>query len=168
MDISSISAVAAAIGVIVGVALTVLQLRDLVKTRQTDLVIRLYSSFGSKESTEAVTKILSLDFEDFNDFVKKYGSWRSRKPVHTAIIMVSNFFNEVGILLHRKLVDIGLVEDLFTYRVKVLWEILEPIAEGSRKQFNEPRWAWWFEYLYTEMKKREQTPQTQQSSFLSF
>ena len=47
LDIPSISAVVAGIGVIVGVVFAILQLRDLVKTRQTDLFMRLYSTFGS-------------------------------------------------------------------------------------------------------------------------
>ena len=42
LDIPSISAIVAAIGVIIGVVFTVLEPRNLVKTRQTDLMIRLY------------------------------------------------------------------------------------------------------------------------------
>ena len=53
LDIPSISAIVAAAGVLVGVAFTVLQLRDLVKTRQTDLVLRLYDKFSSKEFQDA-------------------------------------------------------------------------------------------------------------------
>ena len=49
MDVASVSAVVAAGGVIVGVIFAVLELRNLVKTRQTDLALRLYSQFGSKE-----------------------------------------------------------------------------------------------------------------------
>ncbi len=41
LDIASISAVVAAGGVIVGVVFAVLELRNLVKTRQTDLALRL-------------------------------------------------------------------------------------------------------------------------------
>jgi hypothetical protein len=37
-----------------------------------------------------------------------------------------------------------------------LWEILKLWVEGERKAFNQPRSLEWFEYLYNEMKKREQ------------
>ena len=57
LDIPSISTIIAAIGVIIGVVLTVLEIRNLVDTRQTDLVIRLYSTFGSKEVQDAWEKI---------------------------------------------------------------------------------------------------------------
>lgn len=66
IDLSSINAVSgilAAIGVLVGVIFAVLELRNLVKTRQTDLVVRLYSTFGSKELQEAWEKIKTRECE---------------------------------------------------------------------------------------------------------
>jgi len=68
--------------------------------------------------------------------------------------MVANFFEGAGVLLHRKLADIGTIADLLP--VEMTWEKMKPIVEGMRKQFNEPRFYEWFEYLYNEMKKREQ------------
>jgi hypothetical protein len=35
---------------------------------------------------------------------------------------------------------------------------MEPIILGYRKEFNQPEAGKWFEYLYNEMKKREQAP----------
>jgi hypothetical protein len=62
-------------------------------------------------------------------------------------------FNEqLGVLYHRKLVDINLVSDLFT--VKRPWEKIRRIAKGARKEFNQPTLYEWFEYLYNEMQKR--------------
>jgi len=49
VDITEISAIVAAAGVLVGVVFTVLQLRDLVKTRQSDLLMRMHLAFSSKE-----------------------------------------------------------------------------------------------------------------------
>jgi hypothetical protein len=60
-------------GVMVGVVFTVLESRNLVETRQTDLVVGLCSTFASKEFLETGMKLLSVEFEDYNDFVKKYG-----------------------------------------------------------------------------------------------
>jgi len=91
---------------------------------------------------------------------KRYGQPFSGKPVTGAIIMVANLFEGVGVLLHRKLIDISMVADLLP--VEMTWEKIKPIVGGMRKQFNEPRFYEWFEYLYNEMKKREQKlPKTQ-------
>jgi len=49
LDVPSISAVVAGAGVLVGVALAYLEVRNLVEARQTDLVTRLYSTYGSRD-----------------------------------------------------------------------------------------------------------------------
>lgn len=73
LDIASISAIVVASVAVVGVAFTVLELRNLVKARQTDLVIRLYSTFESKEFQEALDKVLVREYKDYNDYKKKHG-----------------------------------------------------------------------------------------------
>jgi len=117
-------------------------------------VIRLYSYFGSKEFLEADSEVITAKFEDYDDFVEKYGPSTSGKPIHLAVRIVGAFFEGIGVLLHRRLVDIDLVAELFS--VKPRWEKMKPIAEGTRKQYNEPRYLEWFEYLYNEIQKREQ------------
>ena len=155
LDISSISAIAAAVGVIIGVVFATLQLRDLVKTRQTDLVMRLDATFGSKEFQEAWVETLRMEFKDYEDYLRKYGA-TSGKPAYVSVNMVANFFEGLGILLRRKLIDIALVDDLFSSDVIITWHKMKPIVEGWRKQFNRPQMSEWFEYLCNEMQKREQ------------
>ena len=159
LDIQSISALVAAFGVIVGVGFAILELRNLVRTRQTDLVIRLYSHFGSKEFLGARKTVLDLEFTDYNDYVKKYG-WFGRSEAVSEVCM---FFEGIGVLLHRKLIDISLIDDLFSpISIKIIWEKMKPVVKGWRNQFNEPETLQWFENLYNKMQKREQTLQAQQ------
>ncbi len=49
LDIPSISALVVATGVLIGDIFAILQLRDLVKTEQANLAIRLHTTFGGKE-----------------------------------------------------------------------------------------------------------------------
>ena len=156
-DVASISTIVAAISVIVGVTLAVLQLRHIVKTRQVDLVIRLYTTFGSKEFQEALMKTMTLKFKDFDDFREKYASSSdySKNPEFIANEMVSVFFEGIGVLLRRGLIDIELVEDLFSGPIKSTWEKMKPLIEGYRKTMY-PQAYEWFEYLHNEMQKREQ------------
>ena len=153
VDLTSISAILAAIGVFVGVVFAVLQVRDLIKTRQTDLIMRLYSHFGGKEFLEARKTVMDLKFKDYSDYVKKYG----RFGRFEAVSEVCMFFEGIGVLLHRKLIDISLIDDLFSpISIKIIWEKMKPVVEGWRKQFNEPQTLEWFENLYNEMQKRKQ------------
>ncbi|UCD96692.1 MAG: hypothetical protein JSV35_01165, partial [Candidatus Bathyarchaeota archaeon] len=145
LDLPSISAIIAAFGVIIGIGFAILQLRNLVRTRQTDLVIRLYSHFGSKEFLEARKTVLDLKFEDYNNYVKKYGGFGRFE----AVSEVCMFFEGIGVLLQRKLIDISLIDDLFSpISIKVIWEKMKPVVEGWRDEFNEPETLQWFENLY--------------------
>jgi len=163
VDIQTISIVIASASVVAGVVYYALQLRhqararqDMVKTRQADLLMRLYSTWGSEDLQQAATEVMNLEFKDYNDFSKKYGKqWET--PTHIAVFKVGWFFNGIGVLLHSKLADIGLIDRLFGYMVIWLWEKMKPIVEGAREQFNQPKSLEWFEYLYNEMKKREQS-----------
>jgi len=154
VDITEISAVVAAAGVLVGVVYYILQIRHQNRMRQTDLIMRLYSAYGNEEYTKAVLRYLATEYKDYNDFVDKYGFLTSEEPVQVAFRMIPIFYEGVGLLLHRKLVTPDLVFELFN--VKMFWEKFKPLAEGMRKQFNQPEFYCWFEYLYDELKKREQ------------
>ena len=155
VDIQTISIAIASAGVFIATIYYILQIRHQTKLRQMDLFMRLYSAFTSKELTEATLVISSLEIRSYDDFVEKYGILRAQEPVWTALHMCINYLNEVGMLLHRGFIDIESVDELFSYRIAFLWEKLKPLIEGWRKQLN-PQVAEWFEYLYNEMKKREQ------------
>ena len=154
LDIPSISAIVAAVGVLIGVVLAVLELRNLVKQRKSDLLMRLHLAFSTKETSEAVLKLMSMEYKNYDDFVEKYGSPFAEGPAQTAFLIISNFFEGIGVLLKNKLVDIDLVTELFA--VEMFWLKCKPLVEGVRRQTNNQQLLEWFEYLYNEMQKREQ------------
>ena len=155
VDIQTVSIAVASAGVFLATIYYILQIRHQTKLRQMDLFMRLYSAFTSKEFTKAGLMIGLLKYKNYNDFVEKYGVLSAEKPVWTALNMVIDGFNGVGMLLHRGFIDIESVDELFGYRVAFFWEKLKPLIEWWRKQVS-PQFAKWFEYLYNEMKKREQ------------
>jgi len=151
VDIPSISAIVAAAGVLVGVVYYILEMRNQSKVRQTDLVMRLYSTFGSKEFQDAWTRIErreSIEFKNYNEYVEKYGSGD--------YVQCATFFEGIGVLLQKRLIDIKLVDSLFSVPLKLMYEGMKPIIEANSEQFHQ-RVFEHFEYLYNEMKKREQS-----------
>jgi hypothetical protein len=157
LDIPSISAIVAAIGVLVGVVLTVLELRHLVKQRQTDLILRLspVSGLSYRELRGAGNILMTLEYKDYNDFVKRYGSFFSGKPEPEAIAMLCNYMEIIGILQKRKLLSSEIVRDFFGDMAYGETKIM-PLIEGFRKEANMPDMYEFCEYLFGEMKKREQ------------
>ena len=158
VDIASISAVVAATGVIVGVILAVMELRNIVRTRRMDMMIRLYAFWGSENIQRALEEVVKSEYKDYNDFSKRFGkiTSRDRDPIWGAFSRVGFFFHGLGVLVHRKLADIDLVDELFGYGVTWGWQKMKPVIEGWRKELNMPKSLYQFEYLYNEMQKREQ------------
>jgi hypothetical protein len=155
VDITEISAVVAASGVLVGVVYYILDMRNQNRMRKTEMVMRLYSAWQSKELSDATLKVWNLEFKGYDDFVKKYGPWYSETEVYSAFRMVCIFFDGIGILLLRKLVDIEMVSSILLMPITTTWEKVRLLIEGGRRQLN-PYLFRDFEYLYNEVKKREQ------------
>jgi len=111
---------------------------------------------------KATGRFLALKIKDYDDFVKKYGPIisaepeRERSQICEDIDRIGWFFNGIGLLVHRKFVDIKLVDDFLGYGVILAWEKIKPLVYGCREQYNMPKSFGWFEYLANEMKKREQ------------
>ena len=155
VDVTDISAVIVAVGVLIGVFYYVLQMRHQEKMRKTDLVVRLYSTWESKEFSEATLKTWNLEFKGYDDFVKKYGPWYSETEVYTALRMVCSFFELLGILLSSDFVNVSMVANTFRIPIEATWEKIKSLVEGGRKVYGSYLY-YNFECLYNEMKKREQ------------
>jgi len=149
IDIPEVSAVVAAAGVLIGVAYYILDMRNQKQVRQTELVNGLYSSVKTKEFLEAWEKLATREITtDLDEYRKKYG--------FVELNIVFTFFDQVGILLRRRLVDIGLVQDFFGSTVIETWGKFKPLFDEEEKRLGRPHVYQAIEYLYNEMKKREQ------------
>jgi len=104
----------------------------------------------TKDFGEAWEKVLEREILDHRDYWKKYG--------FVEVDEVFWFFEQLGRLLQKGLIEIDLLPIPYG-QVKVIWEKMEPVKEGARKYFNEPKLGQGFEYLYNEMKKREELQQ---------
>ena len=161
LDIPSISAVVAAIGVMVGVAFAYLEVRNLAKQRETDvetrqaeLFMQIYDHYYREDFLIDENEILfHWEWKDFEDFWQKYGPETNPKAF-SKWDSVGTYFRGVGVLVKRKLIDPDLVDELMGTSIILHWEKSGPIM----KEFRERYWPHayeWFEYLYNEMKKRE-------------
>lgn len=107
VDIQTVSIAIASSGVFVAAVYYILLIRHQREMRQSDLVLRLYATFGSNEFQERWTEFIKGDYKDYDDFVKKYNVRSNPAPESTWL------FEALGVLLKNKLIDISLVDDLF-------------------------------------------------------
>lgn len=149
-DVQTVSTIVAVLSVVVGVVFAVLELRHLARTRRTDVILRIYERFGSREIVDAIMKIGSAKIESFEDYVKKYGI--------ADTVQVLEIFDEVGILLEQGLVDINLVDNLFGPSVNTAWESnIQTLINGIRRNSKQPSFFSHVDYLYRRLNtyKRE-------------
>jgi predicted DNA-binding transcriptional regulator len=164
VDIQTVSIVIASASVVAGVIYYSLMIRHQSlqtqhqnKIRETELLIKIHPwlNVSSSELQRAYSRILSLEFTDADDFVKRYGSMFLIKPEQEAFLSATNYFDALGVLVKRGLVDADLVYEVWTGDIVRFWEKVKPIVEAIRKEVGYP-FLVNAEYLYNEMKKREQ------------
>jgi hypothetical protein len=103
--------------------------------------------------------IFKIDFDDWDDMQRKYNREGSNYELLLSWFRVGIFFEGVGVLLKRNLIDIAMIDDLLGTSIKMTWEKMGPIEIKTRARWDAPRTFDDFEYLYkTLMKYEEEHP----------
>ena len=156
VDIQTISVGIASASIVIAVVYYILQIQHQKKIRQTDLIMRTQPMFsiGYREWREYMLH-LPMDYKDYDDFVKKYGSFTSGKPEPETLLMLLSYLDMLGILVKRNLLSMNIVYDFYGMWALTMERLLMPLIEGFRKEWNVREFVN-CEYLFSEMKKREQ------------
>jgi hypothetical protein len=145
------------IGIIASILYYASVLRNANTTRQAQLYMGLINTFNSLEFRTQWHLIESAKWEDYDDYHEKYlpGS-----DVLTAIVMHFTFFESIGGLVEKKLIDIDLIDGILAQAVVMTWRMYEQIIMGDRERFQTPSMWNSFEYLYNEINKRKEFTDT--------
>jgi hypothetical protein len=154
VDIQTVSIAIASAGVLAGVIYYVLEIRHQSRLRQTETVIRLspFFNMNAREMQEAITQVCSIEYENYDDYLERY----SGKPENTMLKILGNYFEGIGILVSKKLVDADIVYNFWGDIIQSSWEKIKPLIADMRKDSGGLNMFVFWEYLYDEMKKREQ------------
>ena len=129
------------------------------ETRQAQLFMNIHSqSFGSLTWSKSLRTVLSAEFTDYDDYMKKY---RMKNPTDKEtgehMMYIFNFFEGLGVYVREGLIDVRLVALTMTSPIELVWEKYEEVTMMIRERLNQPRWWSEFEYLYNEVKKYNKT-----------
>ncbi|HTY46380.1 MAG TPA: hypothetical protein VMB46_01805 [Methanomassiliicoccales archaeon] len=127
------------VSIVFGVAFTILEIRHLNRVRRTEIIMRIYERFGTKEMVEAVNRVGAAEFVDLTDYRNRYG--------FTDITQLAVLFDGVGALLEQGLIDIKMVDDLFGPTLNLLWVRVKPVIYAMRIGLNEAAFFSHFEFL---------------------
>lgn len=121
------------LALVFGVAVGLMQLRVLGRQRQEELVVRLYAPFLDPAFAAGYTQVLSFDFTSYEDFEN-----RSAPGDLAAVYQVNQLFAMMGLLHHRGLTGLDLLDDILGDNVLLYWNKVAPLASGMRAKFDAP------------------------------
>ncbi|UCH04926.1 MAG: hypothetical protein JSW05_01860 [Candidatus Thorarchaeota archaeon] len=147
-DVASVSIVIASMSVVLGVILATLQLREQSKTRQAQLFMEIYAQFSQSELLERRFQLVEAFKDQTQDGHPEI--WETSRGDMSSILF---FFEGVGVLVKRRLIDVNLVADLMSGPTMWVWEAIENWVMWRREIENRPQLWEWIEYLYHEIQK---------------
>jgi hypothetical protein len=150
-DVPSVSVIVASASVIVGAIYYMLETRHQRIMRQTESILRLspWFSLNAKEIQEAIARVCLVEYTNYADYLAKYAG----KPEQTSLKLLGNYFEGIGLLVHRKLVEKEIVFDFWGDIAQSIWEDNEELIFAMRKDSSSPRMFEFWEYLTKEFRK---------------
>ena len=145
------------ISIPVGVVYHIMTLRNSQKiqkhaqdTRQAQLLMQIYDHLREDKFNTQYTNLFQYEWKDYDDFIARFSDDLEFRAMMN---YVGSFFEGVGVLVYRNLLDPKLVDDLMSSYVFRVWEKIGPVIKESRIRHNRPELWEYFEYLYDEIMK---------------
>jgi hypothetical protein len=178
MDIQTITVVIAGISVVIGVInsimsnrkaeaqrqielktqeLTLQAQQQALETRQAELFSQIYNRWNSRDFVKAYGRVrYKYRWKDFPDWTTKFHP-EIDDEAYADFMTLNATFEGLGVLVKKGLLDIYLVEDLFSQRIIWYWEYVhQPMLKDTREYTSDPTQYDSIEYLYDQLKQRQQ------------
>jgi hypothetical protein len=136
----------AATGVLVAAIYYAMNLRENRRNGRITLTSNLMQMFQTPESLRHLIEFMHMEWTDYEDFEKKYGTENNIESASVRTSMWCNY-NTLGELLKKGIVDEDTIYSTLGWNIASLWKIFEPIiGEHRRRYMSRDQWTG-FEYL---------------------
>jgi hypothetical protein len=140
-------------GILVGVFYYVTTLRNQSRARKLTMANQLGQVISSVENLNIFMELLEMEWEDFDDFQRKYDSSVNRDN-YAKRWMCWGLFERMGSELYQGNVDAEMLSSQTTFQgVWLQWNKFKPIILEYRERYGWPDFLKWFEYLVDELVK---------------
>jgi hypothetical protein len=154
-EVQTVSIVLTGLSVSMAAIYYTLTLRNTNRTRQAQLFMQIYSRFDDPDWMVNWGQVVrQWDWEDYEDWYSKYSPEMDIEAA-AQYGSVAAYFEGIGVLVYKRLIDVDIVADLMSRNITIFWEKMGPIIKERRKRY-ESEYVWeWNEWLYNEVKKRK-------------
>ena len=133
-----------------GVLLALLQLRHTNRQRARESALQMLHSFQTADFLKAVNIVFRLP----EGLSKKQLEKRLGDEM-TCILVLFGTFESLGILVYKRDIDIGMVEDFFSGIIVLSGRKLKNYLSEIREESNRQTYFEWYQWLYEQVEKRE-------------
>ncbi len=151
------------ISIVVAVIYHIMTLRNTRKnqdlqleTRQAQLFMQIYQEMSSPEHYIREVELLTMEWEDWDDYYRKYGS-TNNPEAYASRDSVLYRLNGVGLLVKAGLIDVDRVYDLMSWTILSQWKKWEDLTIIIRGLYNIPSYMAGFEFIANEMVKESES-----------
>ena len=117
------------------------------ETRQAQLFMHIYYTWSSRENINIRRELRTWTWTDYDDFIQKYGE-ANNPEAWSSFQELANFYEGIGVLIKRKLIDPAFVDDLMSGETLWGWVKFGVIVREYRVRKNAPYFYEFWEYLY--------------------
>jgi hypothetical protein len=151
IEISVIRDLVTIFGVIAGFSYYVMTVRNQNKTRQAQLFMQIFSRQYDIEQRRSLHLIQNMEYDGYDDFMDKYGL-ENNPDTFLRMSSLGTYFEGIGVLVKRNLVDPTMVDDLMSGRIVEYWETIGPMTLAHRERTGDYEAYEHVEYLYNVIK----------------
>jgi len=131
VDITEISAVVAATGIVVGVVYYILDLRHTTRAREMETCRLVVSDYISEQAVKRWATMMNMQWKDNKDFMEKY-NYQSNPEMFGIWTSWFLAWEMMGILVKSKVVRAEEMQDLGGFSAIFAWDKFKDIIQGLR------------------------------------
>ena len=141
-DLAAILSALGSLALIGWIVIAVIQLRLQYLQRREEIVLRLYEPLLSEPLTRAYWRVQTWPYGDYASFAAE-----ATIEDRVAFDQVATFYETMGVMHHRGVASLQLLDELLTSSLFEAWERCRPIVIGERLRSGTPQKYAWFEEL---------------------
>jgi hypothetical protein len=142
MDVVAVLSSLGSLALLGWIVIAVIQLRLQYVQRREEIVLRLYEPLLSEPLTRAYWRVQTWPYADHATFVAG-----ATLEDRVAFDQVATFYETMGVMHHRGIASLQLLDELLTESVFEAWDRCRPIVVGERERTGTPQKYVWFEEL---------------------
>jgi len=133
------------IGILVGIAIALWQIRDMNKTRSAELYLRLWERWNTKEFSEQRYEVYRMEWTDLDDFREKYNT-TNNPETFASWNTFGRTINGVAELKRKNLIDIDFLDEEMIIDILTWWGKFGQL-EKERWEKGRPAWGGHFPFI---------------------